>query len=92
MTADTPAQRRWIRPCTLVWLLLVGLTLFAFGVGKLELTGSTVVALILASTFIKAQMVADYFMGLKYARPLWRIMMTAWIVIVCGGIGLAWSW
>jgi len=92
MTANTPAQRRWIRPCTLVWLILVALTLLAFAVGKLELTGSTVVALILASTFIKAQLVTDYFMGLKFARPLWRILTTAWIVIVCVGIGLAWSW
>jgi cytochrome c oxidase subunit IV len=92
MTADNPTQRPWLRPCTLIWLILMALTLVAFGVGKLELTGTTVVALILASTFIKAQLVADYFMGLKFARPVWRIIMTSWIVIVCAGIGLAWSW
>jgi cytochrome c oxidase subunit IV len=92
MTSNEAPQRRWIRPGTLIWFILMALTLVAFGVGKLELTGNTVVALIMASTFIKAQLVADYFMGLKFARPVWRIIMTSWIVIVCAGIGLAWSW
>jgi cytochrome c oxidase subunit IV len=92
MSVNRTTHPRWIRPCTLVWLILMALTLLAFGVGKLELTGSTVVALILASTFITAQLVADWFMGLRTARPRWRFIVTAWIVIVCAGIGLAWSW
>ena len=82
-------SNKTIRPCSLVWLLLVGLTALALAIGKLELGGSTVVGIILLSTFIKGQMVADHFMGLRHVRPLWRILVTGWLVTVCGAIALA---
>jgi len=80
-----------IRPCTYVWLILISLTIFAFMVGKLELSGITIVIIILVSTLIKGLMVIDYFMGLHQVRWRWRIMMYAWLLFVTGMIGFAYS-
>ena len=80
-----------IRPCTYVWLILISLTIFAFLVGKLELSGITIVIIILVSTLIKGLMVIDYFMGLHQVRWRWRIMMYVWLLFVIGMIGFAYS-
>ena len=53
------------------------------------LGGIWVVALLLLSTLLKTQLVADYFMALKYSRPLWRIIITVYLVIIVSMIGLA---
>ena len=79
----------WIRPCTAVWLVLMGLTLLAFSIGKLELSGTTIIAVLLISTFLKGQMVIDYFMGLKRAPLFWRILISSWLFLVISGIALA---
>lgn len=78
-----------IRPCTWVWLILLALTLAAWGVGQLKLGGLTVVSAILLSTLIKGQMVVDFFMGLIRVRPFWRILLFAYLIIVIGLIWLA---
>ncbi|MDM8546128.1 cytochrome C oxidase subunit IV family protein [Candidatus Venteria ishoeyi] len=79
----------WIRPCTRVWLLLMSLTLLALIIGKLELSGTVIISVLLFSTLLKGQMVIDYFMGLKYAPRLWRLMVSIWLFLVLGGIALA---
>jgi cytochrome c oxidase subunit IV len=78
-----------VRPCTLVWLILILLTVFAFMVGELELGGITIVSTILVSTLIKGQLVVDYFMGLHRVRWRWRIIMYSWLLLVMGLIGFA---
>ena len=78
-----------LRPCTVVWLLLLSLTIVVLAVGQLELSGTAIVALLLISTIIKTQMVSDYFMSLKYGRPLWRLIMILYIWIIIAMIGLA---
>ena len=78
-----------LRPCTWVWLTLIVLTLAVLTVGQMGLGGITIVALLLVSTLVKTQIVADYFMGLKHGRPLWRIIMMAYIWIIITMIGLA---
>lgn len=90
---ENPVSRRGImtlRPCTLVWLALVGLTLAMLVVGKMGLSGGNVVALLLVATLIKTQLVADIFMGLRQSRLLWRMIVTVYLVGVIGLIGLAW--
>lgn len=77
------------RTCTRVWLLMIGLTLAVLAVGQAGLGGIWVVALLLLSTLLKTQLVADYFMALKYSRPLWRIIITVYLVIIVSMIGLA---
>jgi len=78
-----------LRPCTWVWLMLLVLTLAVLTVGQMGLGGITIVTLLLVSTLVKTQIVADYFMGLKNGGPLWRIIMIAYIWIIISMIGLA---
>lgn len=82
-------SRRWIRPCTKVWLVLMGLTFVTLGIGQLGLEGMPVVGLLMVMTFIKGQMVADYFMGLKRVAWRWRIVILLYMVIVCTLISTA---
>jgi len=82
-------ERRILRPCTWVWLILMALTMSAFIIGKMQLSGLAVVSFILASTFIKGQMVADHFMGLRRVRWVWRMIIAGWLTVVIGMIGFA---
>lgn len=84
-----PTRVAALRPCTLVWLALVGLTLSMLAVGQMGLSGGSVVALLLVATLLKTQLVADMFMGLRQSRWLWRMIVTVYLVIVIGMIGLA---
>ena len=78
-----------IRPCTWVWGILVGLTLAILAVGQAGAEGSVIVGLLLITTLIKTQMVADHFMGLKRTRWLWRAIVSVYLAIVISMIGLA---
>ena len=78
-----------LRPCTWTWLVLMGLTLALLAVGKAGLGGAGIVTLVLLSTLVKTQLVADYFMGLKRTRPLWRAIVTIYLLLVIAMIGLA---
>ena len=64
--------RRMIRPCTKVWLVLMALTLVTLAIGQLGLQGMPIVGFLMVMTYIKGQMVADYFMGLKRVAWRWR--------------------
>jgi len=79
-----------VRPCTWVWLILIGLTLSMLAVGQLGLSGGSVVTLLLIATLVKTHLVADRFMGLRQSRLLWRMIVTVYLVGVIGLIGLAW--
>ncbi len=78
---------RWIRPCTVVWLLLMALTLSTLAIGKFELfdimNGESLVLFLLATIFIKGAMISDFFMGLKSVRAFWRIIPIIYLIIVC---------
>lgn len=79
----------YIRPCSRVWLLLLGLTLLAFAAGQAGLGGLAIVAPLLVFTLLKTQLVADYFMGLKHGRPLWRRIVIIYLWVIISLIGLA---
>ena len=78
-----------LRPCTWVWLMLIVLTLAVLTVGQMGLGGVTIVALLLVSTLVKTHIVADYFMGLKQGRLLWRMIIIVYLWIIVSMIGLA---
>ena len=78
-----------IRPCTRVWGMLLVLTLAVLLVGQAGAEGPLVVALLLITTLVKTQLVADYFMGLKQTGLLWRVIVTVYLLIVISMIGLA---
>ncbi|HQR51435.1 MAG TPA: cytochrome C oxidase subunit IV family protein [Methylophilaceae bacterium] len=74
---------------TMIWLLLVGLTLATLGIGEAGLAGKGVMLALLAIALIKGQMVANYFMGLRYAGWLWRGIILAYFLLVGGMIAIA---
>jgi cytochrome c oxidase subunit 4 len=75
------ARPKWLRPCTRVYLVMLGLTLATFTIGVSGASGLGVSLLVLAFALIKGQMVGDYFMGLKGVRGLWRWVIFLWLFI-----------
>jgi caa(3)-type oxidase subunit IV len=67
---------------TAIWLVLVILTIATFSLGKTGVSGKGVMLTLLAITMIKSQLVANYFMGLRKTRFLWRAIMFGYFVIV----------
>ena len=72
-----------------IWIILILLTLFAFLLGWLELISSTLVVILLITTFIKGQLVIDYFMGLKNTSLKYRLIPSLWLALVISFIALA---
>jgi cytochrome c oxidase subunit IV len=65
-----------------VWIMLVILTLFAYLLGYLKLISTTLVAVLLATTFIKGALVSDYFMGLKNVQLKYRMIPIIWLGVI----------
>ena len=72
-----------------IWIILVLLTLFAFLVGWIKLVNSLFVSILLVTTFIKGQLVSEYFMGLKNVTIKYRMIPTIWLFIVLTSIAIA---
>lgn len=66
----------------IIWIILVILTIFAFVVGHLKFIPNFLVAILLVSTFIKGQLVIDYFMDLKNVRLKYRLIPAIWLAVV----------
>ncbi len=84
---------RWIRLCTVAWLVLMVLTLITLAIGKFNLIdligGGPIVAFILVTIFIKGAMISELFMGLKFVRWRWRMILLIYLGTVCLLIGTA---
>ncbi len=74
---------------TIIWLLLFVLTVTTFSIGEAGISGKAAMLALLAITMIKSQVVANYFMGLRKTRLLWRGIMLGYFLIVGGLIALA---
>jgi len=72
-----------------VWISLVTLTLFAYLLGYFNYISTTLVAVLLITTFIKGQLVIDYFMDLKEVRLKYRLIPTLWLFTVISLIATA---
>jgi cytochrome c oxidase subunit IV len=84
-------QRRWLRPCTWVYLAMLGLTLVTFGIGAAGLGGLTLSLSVLGLALIKGQMVGDYFMGLQAVKGPWRWVIALWLLLPGALISLAFT-
>jgi len=73
----------------LVWAILALLTVFAYLLGYLKIISTFFVAVLLGTTFIKGQLVIDYFMGLKDVRLRYRMIPTLWLSTIILLISLA---
>lgn len=74
---------------TLVWVLLVTLTLATYLAGKFGYNGQGVMALLMISVFIKGHFVIADFMGLRHVRFLWRSIIHGWLIFVTALIAIA---
>jgi len=72
-----------------IWIGLVTLTIFAYLLGYLKIITTTLVAVLLLSTFIKGALISDYFMGLKDVGMKYRMIPMLWLGIVLSSIALA---
>ncbi len=86
MNHSKPQSNRFF---TLIWLTLIVLTVMTFSLGEAGMSGKGVMLTLLAITMIKSQLVANYFMGLRNTKFLWRAIMFGYFVIVGGLIAVA---
>ncbi len=74
-------QKFGLRPCTWVYLVLVGLTFVTFFIGQMGLSGLKVALAVLFIALLKGQLVGDFFMGLRRVKGLWRWPVFIWLFI-----------
>ncbi len=72
-----------------VWIILVILTIFAYLLGYLKIISTSLVAVLLVTTFIKGALVSDYFMGLKDVKMKYRFIPIIWLGVIILLIGVA---
>jgi hypothetical protein len=72
----------------IIWIFLVFLTTLTFILGKVEFSSYIFISLLLLTTFIKGQLVIDFFMDLKYVSSKYRLIVILWLFTVIVLIGL----
>ncbi|KAA0594457.1 hypothetical protein J2848_004900 [Azospirillum lipoferum] len=75
---------------TLSWLLLMGLTAVTLLFARHGDAGGSVgiagAALLLALAVTKGREILLHYLELNHAGPGWRLLMTGWLVLLCGAI------
>lgn len=71
-----------------IWIFLVFLTTLTFILGKVEFSSYIFISLLLLTTFIKGQLIIDFFMDLKYVSSKYRLIVILWLFTVIVLIGL----
>ena len=66
-----------------IWLIMLGLTLSTYAMGKFGLGGIGVVAFLLFTSIIKGSFIIHDFMELRGVSLLWRAIMHGWLWIIC---------
>ena len=74
---------------SLIWAVLVLLTLFSYFIGEIQSGGVIAMLLVLIVAAVKAVLIMRDFMELRGVSFLWRAIMYGWLLIVCTGIGIA---
>lgn len=74
---------------TIIWLVLVALTLVTFSIGEAGMTGKLAMLGLLCIALVKGQLVANYFMGLRDAAWGWRAIILGYFLLVGGLIAVA---
>ncbi len=77
------------RSATVVYLILVMLTLVTWAIGRRDEPGLELSLLVLAFAMLKGQMVGDFFMGLKQSGGIWRWVIFIWLFIPGALISIA---
>ena len=78
-----------IRPCTVIYLILLTLTCATWYIGDSGLSGVGISLTVLAFALVKGQLIGDYFMGLKAVSGIWRWVIFIWLFVPGGLIATA---
>ena len=73
----------------LIWIILLSLTSFAFFLGYFKVINNFFIFILFISTFIKGQLIIDYFMNLSEVQLKYRVLPTVWLGIVLGLVSTA---
>lgn len=72
-----------------IFIILAVLSFSAFLVGYLDLFSGFFAILLVISTFVKGQLISDYFMDLKEVVYKYRLIPALWLVVVLSLIAIA---
>jgi cytochrome c oxidase subunit IV len=78
----TISRRYPLRPCTMVYILLVSLTLITWQLCRMGASGLDFALLVLVFALIKGALIGDYFMALRGIGSLWRWTIMIWLLII----------
>lgn len=70
------------RKVTLIWLALILATAIGALISTFEETGVLVVFFTVTILIIKGQLIVDYFMNLKDVAKHWRMLMSAYCIVI----------
>ncbi len=84
-------NKLFFRPCTWIYLMLIGLTLVTWFIGVKQLSGLQVSMMVLGIALLKGQLIGDYFMNLKQVSSFWRWAVTIWLLLIGGLISYAFN-
>ncbi len=77
---------------TIVWVLLISLTLMMFLLAQNQIKQQTLVIIMLFSAWIKGQLIIDDFMGLRRVALIWRLIISLWLASVLSIILSVYVW
>ncbi len=70
------------RISTLLWVLMLTLTCVSAYFAEQPKLSMTLIAIVLVLTVVKAGMITDFFMNLRGAPRLWRVLLMAYVPAV----------
>lgn len=82
-------KRYPLRPCSIVFVILITLTVVTWQIGQMGLSGIDVAMTVLGFALIKGALIGDYYMGLRGINGLWRWVINIWLIIP--GSLIAWA-
>jgi len=71
-----------------IWLSMVALTLFTYGIGKLGFSGVFAVFILLLTAVIKGTLIIRDYMELRGVSLLWRVIMYGWLWGITSAIAI----
>lgn len=77
----------------LAWMFLLVATLVTFALGESgvsDVDRGMAVTVMFSLAFAKGLSVILYFMELRHAPLLWKLLIVGWLTVVVGGILIAW--
>jgi len=86
---ETSRKTALLRPCTWIYLILLGLTFITWLIGVQHLSGPFFAFMVFGFALLKGQLIGDYFMGLRQVAGFWRWVIFIWLALVGGLVGTA---